>query len=211
MRAGRRARVAAALAGVVALVLLALNVTGIAPIPIGPLGDHAAAVPDPGGVSTLNYEPQRSQIYLSAVVENAGTVPVTVVRVTPVGVSVPGSVAVLGSMPFNSDDPTEQLPGSGLNRVLLGVQPDPGPGWASPQPVTGGSVAPQGTAKYKGRAFLVRVTQDPSQVTTVLRVDVEYTIGPFHFLTTAWGPVGTTIIMCPRDRPTAGENGCGAG
>jgi hypothetical protein len=210
VRTGRRLRVAAALAGVVALLLLALNVTGLAPIPTGPLGDHAATVPDPGGVSTLDFEPKRSRIYLSAVVENAGPVPVTVVRVTAVGVSVPGSVAILGSLPFNSDDPAEQQQG-GLPTILLGVQPDPGPGWASPQPVTGGSVAPQGKAQYKGRAFLVRVTQDPTRVTAVLRVDVEYTIGPLHFLTTAWGPIGTTVIMCPRDRPTAGENGCGAG
>ena len=44
----------------------------------------------------------------------------------------------------------------------------------------------------------------------MLRFDLEYTVGPFHFLTTAWGPLGTTIVVCPQERPVGGENGCAA-
>jgi hypothetical protein len=202
-------RLVVGLTAILVVTLLALNVTGIAPIPIGPLGDHQPAVPD-NAVSTLNYDPQRSAEYLTALVENTGPVPVTVVRATPIGASVAGSVEVLGSQPFNSDDPGEHGP-DGLDRIMLGIQQDPGPGWTSPQPVTGVTVDPKGSAQYQGRAFLVRVTPDPTQETVVLRFDVEYTIGPFHFLTTAWGPLGTTMVICPPDRPLGGANGCEAG
>ena len=191
-------------------VLLIANATGVAPVSNGPLGGHEVAAPDPGGVSTLNYVADRPHIYLTPLVENTGPVPVTIVRVTPVGVTVPGSVRVIGSLPFNMDDPAERGP-DGMDTITLGVQPDPGPGWDSPQPVTGVAVDPKGAALHQGRAFLVEITPDPTQATAVLRFDVEYAIGPFHFLTTAWGPVGTTVVMCPRDRPVADENGCEAG
>ena len=141
MKLGRM-RIAAVPTAVVATALLALNVTGVAPIPTGPLGDHMPAVPDPGGRSTLNFDPQLTPMYLTALVENAGPIQVTVVRVTPVGVSVPGSVEILGSMPFNSDDPAERDP-SGMSRVMLGVQPDAGPGWAAPQRVSMDRSAPR--------------------------------------------------------------------
>lgn len=196
-------------AAILAVTLLALNGTGIAPIPIGPLGDHQPAVAD-NAMSTLNYDPQRAAEYLTALVENTGPVPVTIVRVTPIGMSVSGSVEVVGSQPFNSDDPSERGP-DGMDRIMLGVQPDPGLGWTKPQPATGVTVDPKGSAQHQGRAFLVRVTPDPTQETFVLRFDVEYAIGPLHFLTTAWGPLGTTVVMCPRDRPVAGQNGCEAG
>ena len=188
--------------------LVALNVTSIALIPIGPLGDHQPAVPDVAS-ETIDYAAERVPVYLTALVENTGPVPVTVVRVTPIGTSVPGSVEVLGSLPFNSDDPTEYGP-DGMDQIMLGVQPDPGARWAAPQSVTGVTVDPKGPAQYQGRAFLVRVTPDPTRETAVLRFDVEYTIGPFHFLTTAWGPVGTSIVMCGPDRPVAGSDGCEA-
>lgn len=205
-----RKRIAVGLVALIVVTLLALNVTGIAPIPNGPLGNHQPAVRDGGGASTLNYEPQTTAIYLTALVENTGPLPATVVRVTPTGVTVPGSVEVVGSLPFNSDDPSERL-SDGMDGVMLGVQPDPGPRWGRPQPVTGVRVDPKGLAQYQGRAFLVRITPDPTQATAVLRFDVEYTVGPFHFLTTAWGPIGTTVVMCPRDRPIGGANGCEAG
>jgi len=187
---------------------VALNVTGLIPIPVGPLGDHQPALAD-SARSTLDYVPSRTAVYLSALVENTGPIAATIVRVTPVGVSVPGSVTVLGSLPFNSNDRSQSAP-TGLPRVLLGVQQDPGHGWTSPDPVTGVSVDPKGSAQYEGRAFLVRIAADPTQVTTVLRFDVEYTVGPFHFLTTAWGPVGTTVVMCPRDLPDGTADGCAA-
>lgn len=195
------------LAALVVVGLLALNVTGTTPVPVGPLGQPQPAVPDSGGVSTLTYDPQRTAEYLTALVENTGAVPVTVLRVTPVGVTVPGSAELVGSLPFNSDDPREHTP-SGMDRIMLGIQEDPGPGWATMEPVTGMTVDPKGAAQYQGRAFLVRVTPDPTRETTVLRFDVEYTIGPLHFVTTAWGPVGTTVIMCPRGRPMAAQDGC---
>jgi hypothetical protein len=205
-----RWRVTVGLAAVVVITLLGLNVSGLAPIPIGPLGDHQPAVPDPGGASTLTYSPQNNGTYLAALVENTGPLPATVVRVTPTGVSVLGSVEVIGSLTFNEDDPAERLPDL-TDRIVLGVQQDPGPGWASPQPVAGVTVDPRGAARHLGRAFLVRITPDPTQETTVLRFDVEYTVGPLHFLTTAWGAVGTTVVICPRDRPVADQNGCVAG
>jgi hypothetical protein len=77
--------------------------------------------------------------------------------------------------------------------------------------VTDAAVDPNAPASHHGRAFLVRITPDPTQETSVLRFDVEYTVGPFHFLTTAWGALGTTIVICPRDRPMSGQDGCEAG
>jgi hypothetical protein len=205
-----RWRIAVGLGVVIAFALLGLNVTGAAPIPIGPLGDHKASVRDPGGVSTLRYSAQNTATYLSAQVENTWPITATVVRVTPTGVSVPGSVEVIGSLPFDEDDPAERLPDM-TDRIVLGVQPDPGQGWAIAQPVAGVPVDPRGAAQHQGRAFLVRITPDPTQVTAVLRFDVEYTVGPFHFLTTAWGAIGTTVVICPRDRPVADPDGCLAG
>ncbi len=201
------------IAGVVFVGMLAVlvaNASGAAPLPTGPMGSLAGAVPDPGGVSTLDYYAGGSPRYLTPVVENTGPVAVTIVRVTPVGDLVPGSVVVLGSMPFDTSDPNEFSP-DGMDRIALGVVEDPGPGWAAPQPVAGVSVEPKGPAMHQGRAFLVRVTPDPTREVGVLRFDVEYAIGPVHFVTTAWGPVGTTITICPAERPKGGENGCGAG
>lgn len=200
--------IALGLAAVAVLGVLALNVTDAVAIPFGPLGDQQPPVPDVAG-DTIDYAPQRVPEYLSALVENLGPVPVTVVRVTPIGVTVPGSVEILGSRPFNSDDPAQYGPG-GLPLVMLGFQPDPGPSWASPEPVTGVTVDPKGSAQYQGRAFLVRVTPDPIEETAVLRFDVEYAIGPFHFVATAWGPAGTTLVFCGRDRPVSDSNGCRA-
>jgi hypothetical protein len=201
-------RITAGVTALVILALLALNVSGVFPLPAGPLGVHQGALPDIAR-STVNYDPQRTALYLSPLVENTGPVPVTIVRITPVGTTVPDSVEILGSLPFNSDDPKEELrDGTGL--ITLGVQDDPGPGWAKPQSVTGVTVDPKGSAQHQGRAFLARINPDPAQITTVLRFDVEYTIGPFRFVTTAWGPVGTTVVVCPRDRPMAVEDGeCG--
>ena len=204
-----RWRIAIGLASVVAVALLGLNVIGAAPIPMGPLGDHQPAERDNAG-STLNYDPKNTGTYLSAQVENAWPLPAKIVRVTPTGVSVPGSVEVIGSLPFNMDDPGERLPDM-TDRIVLGVQQDPGQGWSSPQPAAGVTVDPKGTAQHQGRAFLVRITPDPTQVTAVLRFDVEYTVGPLHFLTTAWGALGTTVVICPRDRPVADQDGCVTG
>jgi hypothetical protein len=191
----------------VIVTLVALNMTGVLPLPRGPLGIHQAAIPD-SARSTLDYDPQRAAIYLTPLVENTGPFSVTIVRVTPVGTTVPGSVEVLGSLPFNTDDPTEHL-ADGTDRITFGIQPDPGPGWAQPQSVSGVTVAPKGSAQHQGRAFLARITPDPTQTTTVLRFDVEYTIGPIHFVTTAWGLLGTTVWVCPRDRPVgASDGGC---
>jgi hypothetical protein len=174
------------------------------------MGDHQPAVPDIA-TDTVDYDPHQVRRYLTAVVENTGPVPVTVVRVTPTGVTVPGSVEVLGSLPVNSDDGA-QYDADGFPMVMLGIQPDPGPAWANPDPVTGVTVEPKGSAQHQGRAFLVRVTPDPVLETVVLRFDVEYTIGPIHFVTTAWGPVGTTLVFCGRDRPVAAriDFGCAA-
>jgi hypothetical protein len=187
------------IAALAAVLLLGVNVSGVAPVPVGPLGDHQPAVPD-SARSTLDYQASRSAIYLSPFVENTWPVPVTIVRVTPVGTTVPASVEVLGSLPFNSDDPAEQQV-DGSDRVMLGIREDPGPAWAHPQAVTDVTVEPKGKSVHEGRAFLVRITPDPTQETGVLRFDVEYTIGPFHFVTTALGPLGTTVLVCPRDRP----------
>lgn len=204
----RPTRLAIGLSTILIVALLALNVTGVVPIPTGPLGDHQPAVPD-NARTTLNHDPQASAQYLTALVNNTGPVAVTIVRVTPIGTSVPGSVEVLGSKIFNRDDPAEYGP-DGMSQIVLGIQPDPGPGWTTPQPVTGVTVEPEGSAQRQGRAFLVRVTPDPARETVVLRFDVEYAIGPFHFVTTAWGPLGTTLVICPRDRPVGGQDGCEA-
>jgi hypothetical protein len=206
----RRGRwLVAVLAAVTGVTLLALNVTGIAPIPTGPLGDHQPAVSDGAGATTVPYVLQRVPEYLTPLVENTGPFSATIVRVTPTGTTIPGSVVILGSLPFNRDDPAESGP-DGMDRITLGIGPDPGPGWASPQPVTGVTVEPERAGQHQGRAFLARITPDPTEETAVLRFDVEYTIGPLHFLTTAWGPVGTTLIMCGRERPVVADGGCQA-
>ena len=201
-----RTRIAIGAVAAIVLVLLALNVTGIAPVPTGPLGDHEPAVSDVA-VTTMGHDPAGTPVYLVPVVENAGPLSATVVRVTPTGVTVPGSVEVLGSLPFDEEASSEH--GSdGMDLIVLGIALDPGPAWSTPQPVIGVTVEPRRTEHRQGRAFLVRVTPDPAQETTVLLFDVEYTIGPLHFLTTAWGALGTTLVMCPRDRPVAGDDGC---
>ncbi|HYO42594.1 MAG TPA: hypothetical protein VES19_05280 [Candidatus Limnocylindrales bacterium] len=185
--------------------VLALNVAGGVLIPVGPLGDHRPIGPDVA-VSTLNYQPQRESLYLTPLVENTGPLPATVVRVTPTGVTAPGSVEILGSLPFDLDDPA-QRGADGMSAIAIGIQEDPGPAWAHPGPVDGATVLPHDTSPNSGRAFLVRFTPDPGTESVVLGFDVEYTIGPLRFLTTAWGPVGTTVIVCGRDRPVAND-GC---
>ena len=198
-------RVVGAFVVVSAIVALALNVAGVAPIPVGPMGDQRPALPDVAS-DTIDYAPIRDAEYLTALVENTGPLPVTVIRVTPIGTTVAGSVEVLGSLTFNSDDPAYLGP-DGMPQITLGIQPDPGPAWANPDPISGVTVDPKGKAQYQGRAFLVRVTPDPVEKTVVLGFDVEYTMGPLHFVTTAWGPVGTTLVFCGRDRPLAARTG----
>ncbi len=204
-----RKRIVAAVAVPVVVIAawLALNVTGVAPIPTGPLGDHEPPVRDIAW-STLNYVPVRTIHYLTPLVENTWSLPVTVVRLTPTGVSAHGSVDVVGSLPFDYDDPSERNP-DGTDKVALGIQASPGSTWDHPDPVTGVTVPPRGEALHAGRAFLVRITTDPVWDTYVTRFDVEYTVGPFHFLTTAQGPLGTTVIVCgQKNDAVAASYGC---
>jgi hypothetical protein len=198
-------RLIALIAAVAVVAAIALNVAGVVLIPVGPMGSQQPAVRDVAR-STLNHRDNAE--YLTPIVEDTWPVSVTVVRVTPVGVTVPGSVQVLGSLAFDISDPAERLP-DGTDGIMLGVQSDPGPGWSGPQPAAGVIVEPKGAAEHRGRAFLVRITPDPDMETAVLHFDVEYTLGPFHFITTAWGPLGTTVVMCGGERPVAGQDGCG--
>jgi hypothetical protein len=58
-----------------------------------------------------------------------------------------------------------------------------------------------------GRAFLVRIDRDPVLEAHVDHVDVEYTVGPFRFVTSASSATGTSITFCPPERPVA-DDGC---
>ena len=202
----RHAWIAVGVAGVVAAVLIGANVVGAAPLPFGPMGDRQPAVPGPG-VGIQGHSTDVTPYYLTAQVENTWPLAVTVTGVRPLGVTVPGSVEVLGSLPFNSDDPSEKGP-DGNSQVILGLDIDAGPGWTDPDPVTGVTVEPKGSAHYQGRSFLVRITPDPDRETAVLGFEVDYAIGPIRFTTTAWGALATTVVFCGPDHPDA-DHGCG--
>ena len=197
-------RLIALIAAVAVVAAIALNVAGVVLIPVGPMGSQQPAVRDVAR-STLNHRDNAE--YLTPIVEDLA-------RVRHRGTSNarrgdgPRVVQVLGSLAFDISDPAERLP-DGTDGIMLGVQPDPGPGWSGPQPAAGVIVDPKGAAEHRGRAFLVRITPDPDMETAVLHFDVEYTLGPFHFITTAWGPLGTTVVMCGGERPVAGQDGCG--
>ena len=104
-----RARRLAIGVGIVAAVLavpVVANATGAAdPIESGPLGDHQQPIED-GADMTMTYVPNRGPVYFTPYVQNAGPMPATIVRVVPVGVTVPGSVEVLWSLPFDHDAAT---------------------------------------------------------------------------------------------------------
>ena len=186
------------------LSLATLNITGVVPLPMGPLGGQQPAARDVAW-STMPFSPSPSPLYLVPFVTNGGPFSATIAAVIPRGVSVPGSVEVLGSLPFDREDPA-QIRADGTHGVILGIEREPGPAWADPDPVAGAALEPTETG-LTGRAFLVRFTPDPRRETVVLRFDVEYTVGPFHFLTTADSALGTTLIACGPDRPVV-DDGC---
>ena len=115
---------------------------------------------------------------------------------------IPGGplVDVIGSLPFDHDQP----PVAGDAPVALGIERDPGPGWANPEPIDGATIGGLGS-ENPGRIFLVRSTADPTRESAVLQFDVEYRVGPVPFVTTARGPAGTTVVFCGPEAPTPDE------
>jgi len=208
MRSVRRewAKFGITCAAILAIAWLALNVTGNTLLTTGPLGDYHE--PDEDSINEIaDYVPgEQTALYFTADVDNSGPTAATIVRITPLGMTVPAAVQIVGSLPYNSDDPGE-MNQDREDLILLGTQSDPGPAWANPQPNTGVSVEPKGSAQHGGRAFLIRISSDPTQETQVQGFAVEYTVGPFHFLTSTWGPSVYGIVMCPAAFPTGwGDN-----
>ena len=204
----QRVRIWGAVLGLVLLgSLVVANVTGYLPIPVGPLGARFEG--EDLATLTTPHDADASPIYLVPFVVNCGPVDVRIDRVVPTGVTVPGSVDVLGSLPFDRGDPAE-AGADGIHSIVGFIGPDLTAPWADPEPVAGATLSPVADDVDAGRAFLVRVTPDPLLETHVDHVDVEYSIGPFRFVTSAGSAAGTTVTMCGPDRPFV-DDGCVSG
>ena len=132
MRSVRRewAKFGITCAAILAIAWLALNVTGNTLLTTGPLGDYHE--PDEDSINEIaDYVPgEQTALYFTADVDNSGPTAATIVRITPLGMTVPAAVQIVGSLPYNSDDPGE-MNQDREDLILLSTQSDPGPAWAN--------------------------------------------------------------------------------
>lgn len=188
---------AAASVVAVLVVLAGLNVAGVLLIPTGPLGSHATG-PDP---ASFTRDHDASPVFLAPFVTNEWAVPVTITRITPIGVAPAGAVEILGGRPF--DDRAAMCRIGFVTDLPEDCSDLAAPGATS---AVGMTVGPADDPA-SGVQFLARLDPDPVVETRVERFEVEYTLGPFRFVTVAVGTAGTTLTACGMDRPVAGGEG----
>jgi hypothetical protein len=160
-----------AILAVAAIVAIALgaNITGLVPIPGGPVG---VASP-PGGFGMTLLPAGRAgtdgSLYTTLTLFSNWPVSTTLLSVTPALATAPTAVTVLGT----HSNPV----GGGLD---LGAVADPGPGWAHPDPVSGSTIP---TGGDPANLLLVLVKVSPTTVgdAAVAGFWLEYSVGPFRF------------------------------
>jgi len=158
-----------------------LNVTGVAPIPRGPVG---VGSPPPDGhfgivVLPAGRADHDGSVYTTMYLSDTWPVAATLLSITPMGVTDSAQVAMLGTA---VGDPT--------NGLALGATWDPGPGWGNPIPIAGATIPTGGPGKY----LLVLVGVHPTTAgdAAVSWFSVDYAIGPFRFRSVD----ETSVLVC---------------
>jgi hypothetical protein len=171
--------------GVVLVVLVGANVTGLAPIQGGPMGELRDRTADQSFEEVASAADRVR--YTTALAENNWPVPITILSVTAVGAEEDPAVTLVGAKAYASV-------GDG---VILGFQEDLPAVWQSFDPIAGITVQPRGSAQHAGVAILIRF--DPVRDRDVLLRDVviDYAVGPFRFRSSAGSAIGLAILVCP--------------
>lgn len=178
--------VAVATVGVVGAV--ALNVTGVARMPIGPLGTSD----EPGEFRQIAVAPKDApeEVFTTVILRNEWPLPATLEAVSPILGGSTGGAEILGAQPYDSTILTRRQ-----QLVLGSVRERPGE-WTGEHPVAGTQVP--ASAEGSGAVALVRVWGEPGAATDVAGYAVDYRVGPFAFRT-----ISTTnsIVLCSNDGP----------
>jgi hypothetical protein len=173
-------------AGLMAIVLgaAAANVMGVMPLDSGPLGNLEPV--EYGSAFGMATPPSQQALYTTYLLENAWPVAATIDAVRVLGSSQSAGIEVLGSRPY----------ASATDETVLGVQADLPPSWASYRSVAGSWVEPLGDRQHAGTAILVRLDPVVGHDTIIRGLEVDYSIGPVHFRTTAQSAVAQSVLIC---------------
>ena len=168
-----------------ALAALALNVTGVVRLPVGPLGTSG----EPGDFRQMAIAPQDApdEVFTTVILGSEWPVPARLEAVRPILRSERGGAEVLGAQPCDHRTLGED------QQLVLGSVRDRPREWAGNHPVMGTQVP---SAEGTGAVALVRVWNEPGAATDVAGYVIDYRIGPFAFRA-----VSTTnsIVLCTND------------
>ncbi len=182
------------LLAVASAIAIAINVTGVVPIPGGPVG---VASPPESGQFELAIMPEGrtnpdGTLYTTMYLIDSSPIEARLIAVTPMDVTARAQVSVLGTAIYD-----------GSSDLALGSTWDPGPGWQNPGPVAGAAI-PTGGAQHPLLVLVgIRATTAGDAAVGWFRID--YSVGPFRFRSVD----ETSILICAiAGTPTAYQNPC---
>lgn len=165
-----------------------LNVTGVVPIPGGPVG-AGSTVPD--GQFTLTILPgprgtDHATVYTTLFLDSTWRIGPRLLSVTPLGANPASSVTIVGTEPIGE---------SGI--LSIGASWDPGPGWSSPGPVAGAVIPERGNVRHL--LVLVGISATRPADASIRGFQIDYAIGPFRFRSVDQ----TSILVCAETGATS--------
>jgi hypothetical protein len=163
---------------------LALNITAVVRLPVGPLGTSD----DPGDGHQMALAPQDApdEVFTTVILTNEWPVPATIEAMRPIVRR--GGAEILGAQPYDTATLRE-----GQQLVLGGVRQRPDE-WAGNHSVAGTQVP--AAAEGIGVVALVRVWTEAGAATDVAGYEIDYRVGPFAF-----HAISTTnsLVLCTND------------
>jgi hypothetical protein len=176
-------------AGAVALGIaggLALNMTAVVRLPVGPLGTSD----EPGDGHQMTIAPQDApdEVFTTVILKNAWPVPATIEAVRPIVRSRHRGAEILGAQAYDWT-----TLGEDQELVLGSVRGRPAV-WAGDHPVAGAQVP--AAAEAIGAVVLVRVWSDAGAATDVAGYEIDYRVGPFAFHTLS---TVNSVLLCTND------------
>jgi hypothetical protein len=166
---------------VVVAIAIGLNVTGVVPVPGGPVG---VASQPPGGQFGLAIMPAgrtdpNGTVYTTLYLTSSAPVAATLISVTPMDVTAGAQVSVFGTAAYDES-----------SNLALGSAWDPGPGWQNPDPAAGATIPTGGPGHYLLVLVGIRATTPDDAAVGWFRID--YSVGPFRFQSVD----ETSILLC---------------
>jgi hypothetical protein len=172
----------------VAALAIGLNVSGVAPIPGGPVGVPGPPPPGSFGIAWLptGRAGTDGTLFTTLTLGSDWPVGATLVSVAPEVATAPTVVAVLGTHPNTAAD-----------GLMLGAVTDPGAGWRDPAPIGDATIPVSGGPTYL--LVLVKISPATQGDAAVRGFWLDYSVGPFRFRSFD----ETSILVCAAPGTTS--------